>query len=61
MAPLRGCIKFSDGEELDDLQTKMITFSDFCKEKSLVETFTTSRSHGNIMLPKFHCELNPIE
>ena len=35
--------------------------ADFREEKTLVETFINARGHGCIMLPKFHCDLNPIE
>ena len=49
------------GMKLNDLRAEIDTHADFCEEKSLIETFITGRSHGCIMLPKFHCELNPIE
>ena len=47
--------------KLEDLRAEIDTHPDFCDEKSLVETFVNGRGHGCIMLPKFHCELNPIE
>ena len=47
--------------KLDDMREKLASHSDFRDEKSQVEHFLNSRGHGCIMLPKFHCELNPIE
>jgi len=34
---------------------------DFKNQLSMLETFINSRGHECIFLPKFHCELNPIE
>ncbi|KJA14630.1 hypothetical protein HYPSUDRAFT_98697, partial [Hypholoma sublateritium FD-334 SS-4] len=34
---------------------------DFKNQPSMLETFIKSRGHECIFLPKFHCELNPIE
>src|SRR5260370_18625507 len=34
---------------------------DFCQQISLLKQKITSRGHLCIFLPKFHCELNPIE
>lgn len=34
---------------------------DFCDQISLLEEFIVSKGHLCIFLPKFHCELNPIE
>ncbi len=34
---------------------------DFKNQPSMLETFIHSRGHECIFLPKFHCELNPIE
>ena len=47
--------------KLDDMREELASHSDFRDEKSQVEHFLNSRGHGCIMLPKFHCELNPIE
>jgi len=33
----------------------------FKNQPSMLETFIHSRGHECIFLPKFHCELNPIE
>lgn len=34
---------------------------DFCNQKSLLEEVITKAGHLCVFLPKFHCELNPIE
>ena len=34
---------------------------DFKNQPSILKTFIHSREHEHIFLPKFHCELNPIE
>ncbi|KIJ56286.1 hypothetical protein M422DRAFT_96844, partial [Sphaerobolus stellatus SS14] len=35
--------------------------ADFCAEKSLLQTILEEAGHHCYFLPKFHCELNPIE
>ncbi|KAF8578969.1 hypothetical protein K439DRAFT_1648612 [Ramaria rubella] len=35
--------------------------SDFANEKSMLQTIIEAAGHQCIFLPKFHCELNPIE
>jgi len=34
---------------------------DFVSQESMVETLIKGAGHECIFLPKFHCELNPIE
>jgi hypothetical protein len=34
---------------------------DFTNQESMLETFIKKSSHECLFLPKFHCELNPIE
>ena len=34
---------------------------DFMNQESMLETFIRSSGHECLFLPKFHCELNPIE
>jgi len=34
---------------------------DFAKQESLLEILIQEAGHECIFLPKFHCELNPIE
>ncbi len=45
----------------DDMRIVLAHHEDFRKEKSLVEHFLTARGHQVFFIPKFHCELNPIE
>src|SRR5882724_1963150 len=35
--------------------------NDFQNQPSMLETLITEKGHKCILLPKFHCELNPIE
>ena len=34
---------------------------DFATKKSMIQHYVESRGHVCMFLPKFHCELNPIE
>ena len=44
------------------LQRKILSnHDDFRNEKTILERFLIDRGHKVIMIPKFHCELNPIE
>ena len=45
----------------DDMRTVLSFHDDFVNEKTIVEHFITDKSHTCLFLPKFHCELNPIE
>ena len=45
----------------DDMRTVLANHEDFRTEKTLVEHFLTNRGHKVFLIPKFHCELNPIE
>ena len=45
----------------DDMRTILANHDDFVKEKTLVEHYLTDRGHTVFFIPKFHCELNPIE
>lgn len=45
----------------DDMRTVLANHEDFVKEKTNVEHYVESRGHIALFLPKFHCELNPIE
>jgi len=45
----------------DDMRTVLSFHDDFQNEKTLVEHFIIERGHKCLFLPKFHCELNPIE
>ena len=45
----------------DDMRVVLANHEDFRNEKTIVEHFLESRGHIVYFLPKFHCELNPIE
>ena len=45
----------------DDMRTVLSFHDDFRTEKTLVEKFLSDEGHKVVFLPKFHCELNPIE
>lgn len=45
----------------DDMRTILSFHHDFRTERTLVEQFILDQGHQVIFLPKFHCELNPIE
>jgi hypothetical protein len=36
-------------------------YKDFFKEKSQIKELITKRGYKAVFLPKFHCEINPIE
>ena len=45
----------------DDMRKILSNHDDFRNEKTILERFLINRGHKVIMIPKFHCELNPIE
>ena len=45
----------------DDMRKILSNHDDFRNEKTILERFLIDRGHRVIMIPKFHCELNPIE
>ena len=45
----------------DEMKEILRNHPDFKNEKTKVEWFLHDRKHACIYLPKFHCELNPIE
>ena len=47
--------------KVDDTRKELASHSDFCDEKMTIEHTLNRRSHACILLPIFHCELNPIE
>ena len=53
--------KYDKSMKLDDMRKEISSHTDFKEEKTKLEHFLNDRSHVCIMLPKFHCELNPIE
>ena len=47
--------------KLEEIRTILASHEDFKNEKCRVDTFLTSCGHTCVFIPKFHCELNPIE
>ena len=45
----------------DNMRIVLANHEDFRTEKTLVEKYIESRGHIALYIPKFHCELNPIE
>ena len=45
----------------DDMRTILSNHEDFGTEQTIVEHFLEKEGLEGIFLPKFHCELNPIE
>jgi hypothetical protein len=45
----------------DDMRTVLSYHEDFATEDTIVENCLKGRGHKVYFLPKFHCELNPIE
>ena len=55
----RGC--YRKGMKVDDMRKEIATHPDFSSEKTKVEHYVNSRGHAFLFIPKYHCELNPIE
>ena len=53
--------KYHKSMKLEDMRKEISTHPDFMNEMTKLEHFLRDRGHICIMLPKFHCELNPIE
>lgn len=49
------------GMNADKMRERLKEFADFNDKTTLLEQAITSRGHLCVYLPKFHCELNPIE
>jgi len=47
--------------KLEDMRTLIATHADFRDEQPEIAVFLRRNGFGCIFLPKFHCELNPIE
>ena len=45
----------------EDMVSVLYQHEDFINEKSAVESYLLSRGHHCLFIPKYHCELNPIE
>ena len=53
--------KYKQGMKLEEMRAELATHQDFREEKTKIEHYLNSLGHVCIFLPKFHCELNPIE
>ena len=49
------------GMKANDMRKALNNMTDFKYEKTKVEKYLSRRGHRVIFIPKFHCELNPIE
>ena len=47
--------------KMNDMKALIATHSNFCNEQPEIVKFLQTSRFGCIFLPKFHCELNPIE
>ena len=47
--------------KVEDMKKELASHSDFRDEKSQIEYFLHQQGHACLFLPKFHCEMNPIE
>ena len=47
--------------KLEEMRAELASHTDFKEEKTKIEHFLNDVGHVCIFLPKFHCELNPIE
>ena len=45
----------------DDMRIVLSQHDDFRNEKAAVQQYVEGRGHKSYFLPKFHCEMNPIE
>ena len=45
----------------EDMRVILKNHEDFRNEKTIVKEYLTSLGHTVYFIPKFHCELNPIE
>ena len=53
--------KYRNGMKLDEMRAELASHQDFKEEKTRIEHFLNRRGHCCLFLPKFHCEINPIE
>ena len=44
-----------------DMRIILANHNDFRSEKTIIESYLTGRGHAVHFIPKFHCEMNPIE
>ena len=53
--------KYHKGMKLEEMRAEIASHTDFKEEKTKIEHFLNDFGHICMFLPKFHCELNPIE
>ena len=49
------------GMKVEDMHQELASHWDFQEEKTKIEHFLNGRGHICMLLPKFHCEINPID
>ena len=49
------------GMKIEDMRKELASHEDFKEEKTKIEHYLNDRGHCCMLLPKFHCEINPIE
>ena len=49
------------GMKLEDMRKELASHPDFQDEQPEIVNFLKRKGHACLFLPKFHCELNPIE
>ena len=49
------------GLNADKMRAKLSEFEDFSNQKTLLEELVHTKGHNCLYLPKYHCEMNPIE
>ena len=47
--------------KLEEMRAEIALHPDFKNEKTKLEHFIHDHGHAFLLLPKYHCELNPIE
>ena len=53
--------RYTKGMKLADMRKELASHPDFVNEKNRLEYFLHGRGHACLFIPKYHCELNPIE
>ena len=49
------------GMKVEDMRKELASHEDYKNEKTKIEHYLNGRGHCFMLLPKFHCEINPIE
>ena len=49
------------GMKAEDMRLSLQQMHDFKYEKTILESLLATNGHKGFFIPKFHCELNPIE